>query len=334
VENTEQVDPPDELATQSETDAPMETAVEQFTESPETSPDETNSLMDRIRNEHGLDLSTKYATDEDALKGLVNASQMVGKKDQDAELGRYYRDHADSFQQYIEMKDEVEQQPELEASQQEWWNPPDWDSSWNQYVTQQDGEGVLVENTPREIKQKIQARQNYLSHWASELTTNPQQALGPLKDQIKQEVMEEVRQQNAAANQQHQMWSEAQQMMQNNSEWMWEKNANGDPIYDSAGQRMTTPSGTSYSKHLVDLVNGKHSQQHVFNELARLWTKSEIGEMSKPAASAATATATATIDRRTSGSPNGRKVKSRSGLSLKDKMMADVSHIPDSEFKM
>ena len=102
------------------------------------------SLFDRLRDDHELDLSSKYENEDELVKGLANAVRAIGRRDELAELGRQYQQYAPDFNEYLQSRQASKPEskpgevpaevPVVEEAADPWWKAPEWDDSGNKYI--------------------------------------------------------------------------------------------------------------------------------------------------------------------------------------------------------
>lgn len=103
-------DPSDDLSSQTD-DQAVETpdddsaSAEESDDSAKSGEQPTSpTALDRLAAEHGLDLRGKYKTDADLAKGFKELSGKLHERDEDAALGRVFKQHEAEFREYLSGK--------------------------------------------------------------------------------------------------------------------------------------------------------------------------------------------------------------------------------------
>ena len=167
-------------------------AVEPATEDPPPVEDERNLL--RILDEHYGEktLGQKYATDDDAIRGLINAHHLVGQRDADAELGRALRGKEREILDFLEGKS---QQVPLPAPQPPQEGPPDYDPAWaHQVVTDpQTGRPTAAPGAPTDVVSKATQYYEWREKQLDALARNPADSLRPEFEKWAGDIQEQSR---------------------------------------------------------------------------------------------------------------------------------------------
>lgn len=287
-----------------------------------------SSFFDTVRTKHGVDLSQKYKTEDDAIKGLINAQQLVGRRDQYSELGRFYADKYEDFQEYLRTK-QGGQAPQQQAQEPEdWWNPPQWNETWNKFLDPESRQPR--EDAPLNVKQAFHDREDYISRWQHELVFNPTKALQPLMSRMEQRLMQSFDQRYQQAVQANQINAEAQQLVEKNMDWMFQQNPDGSFPVDDQGRKLFTAAGMMMLEEVQELSRYNMPQKKVF-EIAQIRVKDRMGGL---APSAAPVPQPAKHKPNTNGSANRRQpsVPDEAGLSLRERLMRQSENLPETAF--
>ena len=123
------------------------------------SPECQRALIEFIKNEFGEDLS-HYKNDLEAIRGLINARKMVGKRDADARVAQLLRQkYGDEFIEQLiagQIPPVVSQANQQAAQNRVNDDEIEWDDSWLSLVTRnENGELVPVPGAPKDIPEKI-----------------------------------------------------------------------------------------------------------------------------------------------------------------------------------
>lgn len=169
---------------------------EETTESAESPTDA--SLLSRIKDRFGADLSSKYKDDDQALQGLVNAYHLVGRRDALAEYGERFRQYEPEFAEFLRSKQEPSPQQTQPVPGQE--APPPYDPSWHDQV-EMDEQGRVVAKAGAEpgVVGKLQkyttwARENQRRILENELLRDPERLREEMRTVASEAAQEQVRQ--------------------------------------------------------------------------------------------------------------------------------------------
>lgn len=89
-------------------------------------PPEQDDFFSEIAQNYHVDLSQKYKTKDEAIKGLVNAYSMVGKRDEEAEIGRQLLTNPQAVYEVLAKRyTKPAETPTAEDKKN-----PDWDDEW------------------------------------------------------------------------------------------------------------------------------------------------------------------------------------------------------------
>lgn len=119
-------------------------------------------------------------------------------------------------------------QPQRQSASEavkKWWNPPELRDSYKQYlVRDENGREVVAENAPLDARHALYEYQKYKADFAQKFLTNPEEALGPMVQEIAQQQAQQIVQQQfqEAAEQNY-----VSQLESENADWL--KDANGNP---------------------------------------------------------------------------------------------------------
>lgn len=112
------------------------------------------------------------------------------------------------------------QQPQQEQKQAGWWNPPQVRESYKQYlIKDENGREVISPDAPLDARHALYEYQKYKADFAQKFLADPQQALGPMVEQIAAERARDI------VEQQLQQASDAgfvSSLEQSNKDWLYE----------------------------------------------------------------------------------------------------------------
>lgn len=292
-----------------------------------------------LKQHGGIDLGSKYQTDEEAAKGLAHLAHAFGRRNEEAEIGRRFAPYQREFVEWLQSR----QQPAAQQEQPKgWWEPPPVDESWNRWITRDaNGNAALRDDTPVAVRDAIQKRQEYLDRWEHQLRTNPAEALkgafSEWQQQTRQEVLDQVRQEYAS----YQNAQAANQFVTTNADWIYARTADGRVVTDiNTGGPMFSPKGAVFTRMCVMLSQSGMGQDEVIREArqyADYWEAASRGQQpaapAKPAGvrphpgmSAGRQPAAGSVPGQPKNNPGTR------GLSIREKMMQALSDVPEEDF--
>lgn len=114
-----------------------------------------------------------------------------------------------------------QQQAAPEPEQPRWWNPPELRESYKQYlVKDENGREVIHPDAPLEAKHSLYEFQKYKADFAQKFLANPEEALGPMVDEVASKRAEALVQEHMSTYQQEQWVSglEAE-----NKDWLYDQ---------------------------------------------------------------------------------------------------------------
>jgi len=314
------------------------------------------SFLDTVRQRHGIDLGSKYKSDDEAIRGMVEAYRLNGRLGQEAALARRYAGHERDFEQYLQWRQQQAAQQQQVQQEQPWWNPPQVDPSWNRWVVRDaDGNATLRDDTPIEVKRAIEERRTYLERWQNNLFENPTEALkGPLeqfKQQIRQEIFGELQQQEYI----RQTQAGAQGFVQQNAQWIYERTPEGQWVTDLEGRPVLTHAGGVLTNHILKLQQAGVQDPGMLQQMAMEMTRATLiaqqngtagaaSAASAPAGPAGQAARTPAASQPHPGVTRGRQPTGGSvpgqprnnpgtkGKTLRDILSQAAADVPESEF--
>lgn len=134
--------------------------------------------------------------------------------------------------------------PEPEAKPGSWFNPPAVDMRLVQHYQEtkinpatNEPETVWKANAPADLKAAYDARNLYTEQWAQKLVHDPIEALEPFRQQIRQEVLEEVKALYGETMQQQTVEQYVSSFERDNADWLFAK----DPLTQKPLLNQLTP---------------------------------------------------------------------------------------------
>jgi len=211
-------------------------------DSPE--PSSTAGFRERFKQKYGIDLSSKYQTDEQAEYGLANAFQLVGKRDQDAEIGRLIREQPSVVIDHLRQSYPEafgQQTPEAKPKQDE---VPEWDDEWINQVEEGEGGRIVAKaGVDPAVATKFVKFQRWYQKKQREQVTNFDKLVEERARQIAREEAAQIAQQTFNQGfSQHAQSAKAAGWFERNREWMF---VGGDM------QQGYSPEGRAYANQII-----------------------------------------------------------------------------------
>lgn len=167
-------------AESSEPSPEKEVTKEPETETAETQTEEAeaeteDSIRSWLQNELKYDAS-HYASDEEAMKGLVEKARLAGRHDEDAEFGKAVRQlNPDQKAKVLAMiRGEVESAP-TKVAEENGKGVPDFDPAWRYQITtnKESGEYEAVAGAPRDVVDKLRKYMEWREKRLDEIVRDP-----------------------------------------------------------------------------------------------------------------------------------------------------------------
>jgi len=134
-----------------------------------------------------------------------------------------YLPQREAFQKWREAQQAPAQQqaaPQPEPEKPSWWSPPQLKDSYKQYLVRDaEGRETIAEHAPLEAKAQLTEWMNYRADFARKFLDNPEQALGPMVEQIATQRAEQMVSQQITRQRQENF---VQQIEQENAEWLYQ----------------------------------------------------------------------------------------------------------------
>lgn len=172
--------------------------------------------------------------------------------------------------------------PQQPAGPQKAWNPPEFDPDWMNHVRFDRETGAYVPNVPGTVDpaivQKINARAAYQQKFQRDFMNNPEETMWKILEQRFEQRLQD--QQAQAVQQAIQHFEQKQfaetsmktlnEVIETNRDWLYARDAQGQPLIAANGLPMLTVEGMSYAKAVKELVDAgipEHDTQRL-NALA------------------------------------------------------------------
>lgn len=233
----------------------------------------------------GLDLSSKYKTPKDALNGLLNATRLVGQRNQLAVYGE--RLVNDPIGLYQEMKARIEPmlkpEPTVEAKKPQPGDAPEYNPDWAEAF---DNEGKLLPGADPSIPAKVEKYSKFIQERARKFAHDPVGELMPLLEkqidaraQAKaSELLEQFSYRQHAERQQAEVFDAAQRLINEEASWIF---VDGDKAKGPSEQ------GKVFHKWLQITETPDHTGElpikdlYMRKEFAKAMAKQELGSLAE-----------------------------------------------------
>lgn len=138
-----------------------------------------------------------------------------------------YQQHAGEFHKWLSDK---QKSPASPASQEDWtkklgWNHPEWNPNWQHQITK-DAQGNLIPlpGAPADVVLKYQQATQFRQEFIDQFLMNPAKTLEPYMRHVAQEIASQQSQQGVGQFREQQ---EANQFIEKNSNWLFDKGTDG-----------------------------------------------------------------------------------------------------------
>jgi hypothetical protein len=203
---------------------------------------------------------TLYAS----MQGYREAQQQLRQYQDVMPVAMEYAQNKQKYQEWLQS-----QQPKP-AEQPKWWDPPQVQDTWKQYIIRdpETGREVVDPNAPLEAKAAIQNYQAYTTNFAKKLVTDPESTLKPFVEQVAMQKAQELVQQQLG---QYTAQNYVQSLEQQNADWLYDKQGNITPegqaiqhyIAQASQSGINSPEGRwQYATSMLerDLLNLRYQQ--------------------------------------------------------------------------
>lgn len=203
---------------------------------------------------------TLYAS----MQGYREAQQQLRQYQDVMPVAMEYAQNKQKYQEWLQS-----QQPK-QAEQPKWWDPPQVQDTWKQYIIRdpETGREVVDPNAPLEAKAAIQNYQAYTTNFAKKLVTDPESTLKPFVEQVAMQKAQELVQQQLG---QYTAQNYVQSLEQQNADWLYDQQGNITPegqaiqhyIAQASQAGINSPEGRwQYATSMLerDLLNLRYQQ--------------------------------------------------------------------------
>jgi hypothetical protein len=162
---------------------------------------------------------------------------------QNREPFEQFQQHRESFQRWLATQQQPAAAEKTTAAEavKKWWSPPEVRESYKQYlIKDENGREVISPEAPLDAKHALYEYQKYKADFAQKFLTNPEDALGPMVQEIAQRQAQEIVQAQMEQAQQQQYVSGLET---ENRDWLYDER--GQPTEEGiAAQRYIEEAAT------------------------------------------------------------------------------------------
>lgn len=167
-------------------------------------------------------LYQSFEREKAATKSLAQYQQLIP-------YAQEYLKHREPFEEWMSQRNNPQpvqaapqQAPEPKAAG--WWNPPDIKDSDKSFLRRdENGREVVAEDAPIHVRERLYEYQRYKAEFAQKFLANPEEALGPMVEQIAQRKADEMIGERLTAQQEQAYVS---QIDQDNRDWLYDQQGN------------------------------------------------------------------------------------------------------------
>lgn len=156
------------------------------------------------------------------------ATERLAQYQQYIPYAQQYLQNREPFERWLESQRQAPQQqqaPQQAAPPQEtkkWWNPPEVRESFKQYlVKDENGREVISPDAPLDARHALYEYQKYKADFAQKFLTNPEEAIGPMIQEIAQQQAQQIVQSQFHEAQQQQYVASVEN---ENRDWLYDQN--------------------------------------------------------------------------------------------------------------
>jgi hypothetical protein len=183
--------------------------------------------------------------DYQAIAHLANAYRQA---QQYAPIAQQWAQHQGEFQQWLQARQEQERQ--AQAQQQGWWRAPEFDPRWRSqiYRDPQTGRLMTVEGADPSILPRYNAAMTHAQDFLDKFSFDPIGTIRPGIEEVVRQIAAEMFQ-GQMGNYQNQTY--ARGWVQQNSDWLHQRDPQGRLIPNGPGTYVLSPAGQRF-KYYVD----------------------------------------------------------------------------------
>jgi hypothetical protein len=179
--------------------------------------------LDEFKGQDDLAIARRLYASMEREKAATQALQQY---QQYIPYAQQYLQNREPFERWLSSQREqpAPQQPVQKTTAAEavkkWWSPPEVRESYKQYlVKDENGREVISADAPLDAKHALYEYQKYKADFAQKFLTNPEEALGPMIQEIAQRQAQQIVESQFQEVQQHQYVSGLEK---ENADWLYE----------------------------------------------------------------------------------------------------------------
>lgn len=237
----ESVDSTPDVGSSSEASAPSATpAPSSPSPAPQQSVWDAFKNLDEFKGQEDVAIARRLYASMEREKAATSA---LAQYQQYIPYAQQYLQNREPFERWLSsQREQPAQQPVKQQAEQQavakWWNPPQIRESYKQYlVKDENGREVISESAPLDARHQLYEYQKYKADFAQKFLTNPEEALGPMIQEIAQQQARQIVDSQFQEVHQHQYVSTIEK---ENHDW----------LYDEQGQ--PTPEGLAAQKYIEE----------------------------------------------------------------------------------
>jgi hypothetical protein len=214
----------------------------------------------------GQDVTSDQAALAHLIQNARNLEHLQALQQQQAPLlqqAQLYQQYGPQFQQWLQQQQQWQEYQRQQAAQ--WWRAPEWKQEWMNLL-RQDAQGNItaVPGAPPGIVDKYNNFVNHQRDVMYRLATDPMGLLGPGIQQVVQQQAAAMIQQQLG---QYRGQQYAQGFIDQHSDWLYAKDAQGRFQVDPAGNKLYSPLGQRFVHYMqeadsIGIPNGKDKAEY------------------------------------------------------------------------
>jgi hypothetical protein len=205
-----------------------------------TSTQNWQSIRD-VARARGFNVGGEFGDDGAFLDHLLQRAQASQQSDFYARLGQQLAPHAGRLQQFLQQGQP--QQPQQAETNP--WEAPEFDDRWLQLVDRDPSTGIYIAKPGADPA--YAAKVNAFAEWKQKFDRNPASVLNGMVEARAKAIADQQFDARFAARERE---STVRAIVQENSQWLYQRGQDGAPVRDYLGQPMLSPVGSRYMHHL------------------------------------------------------------------------------------
>jgi hypothetical protein len=213
-----------------EDSAPVESSAAESVEAPVQAPqDQFLNAFRQVEEFKDMDERALAERLYSAYQQEQQATQALSQYQSVMPIAQEYLENRTQYEQWkaSQNQPQVQQQQPVATPPQEkkgWWNPPELRDNHRRYIVKDaNGRDMISPDAPLDAKAAIQDHFDYRANFAEKFLSNPQEALGPMVQEMAQQQAQSIvgEQMQQAAQQQY-----VQNVESANRDWLYDENGN------------------------------------------------------------------------------------------------------------